>query len=476
MFSQVQQGFCFDDMPGRAIVVVAFGVDVSSYARSMTAVPHALEPVYAFGGPGDPVVLHEGPATVDETATDGRIELRLLPRLSVAWTANRVAGPAVGDPIALGFCTPSGSAETTAHCGSLGPDLGGWIDRVEVGSRTGALHRVIAHWLNLPSLNGSERICDERTGWTCTDRWSFVVAGWRITIDQRPGHRDTWRQAKDSASSVLTHVMQVRREDGSTFTADDVDPVLEALRLGFSFALGRWVAPVLPVGFARTGERIWEEWSPLLCTGGQPGSLRWWFPQRAWEMENLLEGLLAVTGDPAKRFGIRFVVSSSVLAATGGFIEQRIMTAFAALENLSWQRLVVDGPLTATQYKSKEWHTAKRLTALLDSAAIPIGLDGLPLPGLRAAGEWLPIEVERTGPGIVTYVRNKIVHPTDPESQLYGRDGDLVTEAWRLTHHYLTLLILNLVEYHGSYQRNLSPGGYEGDVVAVPWAAEGQAT
>ena len=41
----------------------------------------------------------------------------------------------------------------------------------------------------------------------------------------------------------MTHVMAIERADSGAFTAEDIEPVLDALQLGMSFAVGRWVSP-----------------------------------------------------------------------------------------------------------------------------------------------------------------------------------------------------------------------------------------
>lgn len=411
--------------------------------------------------------------TIDGEGVEGRIELRLLPTLSVHWTAYGGRRPLPGTSVKIEFRAAVGTTEVDAQCSFRGDASAGWIPHLEGGREQGALDHVVAHWLNPPRTGSSDPIHCEDTGWT-PDRWTFLVHGWRVAIDPRSDLEEVLRKRKDTGTSVLTHVMETRRADRSTFSVADVEPVLDGLRLGLSFGLGRWVAPVLPVGFDRAGARVWEEWSPLLCAAGQPGSFRWWAPGRVGEMEDLLASLIRARS--VRRFSVRFIIASAVLSASGGFVEQRIMMSFAALEHLAWHRLVVVGSLAKKDFNSsRKWPVHRKLAALLHEAGIPTDLPSHLLPALHGAREWLPSDVPRTGPGIISYIRNKIVHPTDPEEQLYGRTGDVVTEAWFLAHDYLVLLILHEAGYRGCYRKNLASGGFVGDVVAVPWAS-GEAT
>jgi len=72
-------------------------------------------------------------------------------------------------------------------------------------------------------------------------------------------------QASDIHLYVLTHVMEIRRVDHGDFDVDAVERLLDCLRLTFSFAFGRWVAPVVPVGYDPAGNVAWELWTSPIC-------------------------------------------------------------------------------------------------------------------------------------------------------------------------------------------------------------------
>ena len=136
-----------------------------------------------------------------------------------------------------------------------------------------------------------------------------------------------------------------------------------------------------------------------------------------------------------------------------------------------WRRLVVLGPPTRKEFQEKSFHAAMKLTRVLDDAMIPEGIDVAELPSLAAAAERRDTQIPRTGPYITAHVRNMIVHQTGYENELYGMDDDLLVESWMLSQHYLVLLLLHHLGYQGSYQRQLQPGGWAGDVESVPWAS-----
>lgn len=117
----------------------------------------------------------------------------------------------------------------------------GTIREAEFGTGS-AISEVIVHWINLPKFTAAS--------------WSIEVVGWSISFDQRSDYSEVFRGAGLDEQYALTHVGTVRRADGSDFEVETVMRLLHALQLGLSVALGRWVAPALPVGLNSRGARV----------------------------------------------------------------------------------------------------------------------------------------------------------------------------------------------------------------------------
>jgi hypothetical protein len=130
--------------------------------------------------------------------------------------------------------------------------------------------------------------------------------------------------------------MEITRLDCQAFTSADVQPLLGALHFGLSFALGRWVAPALPVGFDTDGQRVWEQWAPWLCEPGHSGAMAWWYYARADDLQALLYAGSTAFTDPCRADPARLLLSMAVQSNSAGFVEQRLMTAFSEIEDLSW--------------------------------------------------------------------------------------------------------------------------------------------
>jgi len=418
-----------------------------------------VEPVYPFNEPGEPIVVHEGPVGgFNGRVLPGVIELRCSPNPKMAWRLDTAGVPsdqlltaafADDNGYRLRISRPYGEQDVAVQRNSVSR---GWIDPVALGSETAPLDRLVVHWMNLPDL-----------------RFPSDVGAWNLSVSQRGDHREVWEKLGNLESIAVTHAMALSRRDGRPFSAADASVVVDALQFGMSFALGRWVAPALPVGLDENGNIAWEQWASWHCEPGRSHGLAWWHYPRHPELREYLPKILAAMTDPDRVDAARLLISMAIQANQAGFVEQRIMTAFSGIEYLSWIRLVLAGELTAREFKSKDWNAARRLRTLLARAKVSPVIDAETQPKLTTLANGTEIDEPRDGAATVAYVRNRITHPKRPHDDIYRHNG-LLTESWLLTRHYLTLLILQWLGYEGTYQKILGSGGWSGDVIGVPWA------
>lgn len=431
-----------------------------------------LAPAYPFNAPGQAVLLYSGPlGSSSEHEVTGTVSLRCASGLNVTWQLDE------------GQMKPSELLDfenrtISLHLPYAGGEqvITGWgtthgqLDGTTLGSETAPLMRVLVHWMNLPAVR-SPIVLRQGVGegWErWTGRWRAVVGDWSLTWDQRPDHQQVWKVIGEDQSIAMTHVMEVRRVDGQEFTAADFQPFQKALHFGVSFALGRWVAPALPVGFNAQDQRVWEEWAPWLCDTGRNSSLAWWFYLRADDLQDLLNQAHAAFADPNRADTIRMLMAMAVQSNQAGFVEQRIMTSFSGLELLSWVVLKLAQGMSNSEYESLR--AGGRLRQLLDQANMPTAIDPMLQPALAEfAADESGTDQPLDGPAAVARVRNRLVHPKAPQDDIYQRKG-LITDTWLLTRHYLNQLILHWIGYTGSYQTFLGQCGWVGDVEPVPWA------
>lgn len=357
---------------------------------------------------------------------------------------------------------------------------GGWSNGAAFGRAEAALDRIMAHWFNVPDWHGPMLLADatadgdRRQG---SGRWVIEAGGWNVTIDVRPDHARIWRDLHKRHTYVMTHVMQLRRADHASFIAAEAEPVLTALHLGISFALGRWAAPMLPVGRDSTGKVLWENWAVSHCDPAQSPSSGWWYDQEFQSLAELLKRVIGVSADTDAMSRLRLQMMLAIMAMSyDGFVEQRIMSATAGLEHVLWQALVLGERMNAKQFDGRTPFEGQKLAAhdrlrmVLEDARIPLDIDRTLLPVSAKYAEQVKQsqKLDLDGADLVTWTRNRLVHPEATQEPVYRLSG-LVAEVWLLTSHYLVLLTLNSLGYQGDYRDLRRRHGWASETAKVPW-------
>jgi len=373
--------------------------------------------VYPFNDPGQSIVLHDGPiGGLGSIDVPGVVELSCVPVLNLAWSIRHGAGTwNPGGEVTLLLGRPGGSVHLSGTWRESGE---GWSNGAEIGRADAPLKRIVAHWFNLPDFH------------TRLGRWQIETEGWKVTLDIRPDHDRVWTDLHKAHVYVMTHVMELRRADEATFTATEAEPVLTALHVGVSFALGRWAAPVLPVGEGANGEVVWESWRVPHCDPARETSPGWWYQRQHASLADFLDRVIKAFADPDRRPALRLQMRMGISAMNDrGLVEQRVMMGAAGLEHIMWQIMVLGGRMPEDQYLGRgqyRWRGAQAhevLRTVLTDANIPVDIDAQLLPVIaRFVGE------ERRqygavldGPDVVTQIRNRLVHPKAGQERVYRR-------------------------------------------------------
>ncbi|AZQ39086.1 hypothetical protein EJ357_41325 [Streptomyces cyaneochromogenes] len=431
-----------------------------------------LTPVYPYNEPGQPVLLHDGPiGGLGATDVHGRVELTCSNGLSFEWEVGDGTSPGFAnrDEVLLILHRPMGDMVMSGVPRNID---GGWSNGAVFGDSQAPLTRILVHWFNLPNWHGPLRLAEKMANgereWS--GRWQHQASGWKITLDVRPDYQRVWQGLYVTDVYVMTHVMEVSRADDAVFTADEASHLLTAMHVGISFALGRWAAPMLPVGEDSDGCGVWEEWLGSHCDPARRTSDGWWYDQDHESLGDFLSLVIKDFADPDRLVPLRFEMMYAI-SATGSrdFVEPRIIMGTAGLEHIMWQSLVLGGALTKQQYKQRPAHDLLR--RVLRGAHIPVDINPRHLPAAaQYAADVKAKENENIdGADVVTWVRNRLVHPQESQEPVYRLDG-LTRDAWLLARHYLVLLILSSVGYNGKYRDLTRIRGWVGDVSLVPWA------
>lgn len=388
-------------------------------------------------------------------------------KLSVVWIAKPSGSMAFGPrPLNLGLNGAFKSDPIEAFARNWDE---GWINEAELGSKEVRLAKAKLHWFNLPRLRAARRLHSSNNSAADSYRWELSIAGWVLRLDRRPDYDAVWAGLHESEKFLMTHVMEVTRADGSEYGVDDLKSLATALHMAFSFAMGCHVAPALPIGYDGSGRVVWKQWRVPHCDPARSISPGWWSDFQGADFDSYLQlAVPALMDSPLGeqlQFQMMFAIASIVPT---GFVEQRIMIGFAGIEHFTWHRLVVDRHMSKSSYRDLDGH--ERLRKVLNMAGIPADLDAAISPALDAFAK---AELARQGRAldaadVATQMRNRLVHPTDLPGLVY-HIADLITEAWALTRHFLALLILQTLDYRGSYRDLRQLTGSAHQVAPVPW-------
>ncbi len=294
----------------------------------------------------------------------------------------------------------------------------------------------------------------------------LTSSDWTLLIDAPRDPNPVVRRLKENGGYAFTHVAQMCRSDGSQFKLSEATNVLEALRYFLSFVNGSRVGWALPVGFGGAGDPVWSNWAVTVCDEWS-GRFTWHDDHTgAAQVAELFPYFMSLWSDqfwqPVLMRSIGYY-----LEGNDGYLEKRLVIAFAALEMLAWAVLVEDEHWLREDELDRP-RASSLIRLLLKWATIPtaIPVELAALTALSRPVSRLPKE-PIDGPRSVAMVRNRIVHPRRDQKV----DGQVLTEAWLLTSWYLELVLLRVLRYDGQYASRLIRGRFSGTTEPVPWAS-----
>jgi hypothetical protein len=265
-------------------------------------------------------------------------------------------------------------------------------------------------------------------------------------------------QARVERGNVITHVGRWEPASGK-IDVQDAGEIIELLRLWFGFVRGAWSGPLCPQGL--TGDTIvWRQFANWrLTASGLPGVS--WYPPTRVNLSPAFNRFADLRKNPTWRDPLKLLVSWRVEALSRGVAtESKIVMALVALEMLAWVH-VVESERLHSDDDFRDISAAGKIRALLSSLGIPFST-----PNQLASIPGVPAREVFDGPGLVTWVRNKIVHATAKNrtklNALSGRPE--FHRCGRLAIEYLELALLAVLRHEGHYWSRT-----EQKTLPVPW-------
>ena len=309
--------------------------------------------------------------------------------------------------------------------------------------------------LNFPRFYGSQdRWIEVETGEARASHVKLEASGWCVEITEVVGMDDVLKELNRDRGYGFTYDGVITRMDGATFSVEEVDSLLETLRMFLSFVRGKYCSLALVEGEDELGERTWVRWGAHHVESWKTG--------RAWILKNPGGNIMAElfpkfvslfeSGDqPGKTLAraIDWYLQSNESAPHVGLILTE-----AALELLSYHVL---GRPRGTGNESIRKYVENALMKLKVESNVP-----------QECNELWKLQNWGSGPHAITKIRNDLVHPRQDLGEI---SFYVYHEAWTLGQWYVEMILLKELCYQGEYWNRLSDlDGSSEAIQHVPWA------
>ena len=307
--------------------------------------------------------------------------------------------------------------------------------------------------LNFPEVYGNQSLwVSDEQGSNTIPHARLDVSDWCLEITGVSNISDVVNTLRQNRGYGLTYTGVITHRGGIDFSVDEAKVLLESLRVFLSFARGGYCGLALITGKDKCGNDSWVRWGSRQVSDLNNG--------HSWSMtvggDDILSGLFPKFWSLIDPKGIW---RDSIFRTIDWYLRSNesppyvgIILTQVALERLS--SAVLDGKV----YGSKTIEEAlKKLPGMESCLSIPDSREEL---RRLASG--------RTGPHVLTDIRNDLVHPKEGLESV----SDLVHhEAWGLRQWYIEMMMLNKLGYQGSYVNRLAGWrGHDQSVLSVPWA------
>jgi hypothetical protein len=234
------------------------------------------------------------------------------------------------------------------------------------------------------------------------------------------------------------------------------------LHFWFGFLRGAWAGPVFPQGIVGS-DVVWRQFASWKIGESTPANT--WLPEvTPLDLTGLFSGFTRRWTDASWHFGpVGFLVRGGEFSEGLARIRDRVGPG--SVGPTCWVHLVETQRLHS-RGDFRRISAAGRIRALLHHVGVSTMVPDYftLLPSLQQGDAF-------DGPGIITMVRNALVHPTEEnliKTQALG--GEHLLECGQLGLHYVELSILAICGHSTNYARRGWKGWKGEDEVAVPWA------
>ena len=287
-------------------------------------------------------------------------------------------------------------------------------------------------------------------------RLEFELNGYLITIDKRYDYRrEFYEELIEKSGTVTTHVGRIRKKDGTLFKTNNIMGLLDRICTAFSFACGRYVSFSGIRGYQDENE-VYRAWNSGMVT---PFTFLPTWTDTLTNYRNY-EKYLSLMCRRLEDFYYGPAVDWYIESLNNLTMDNDIISVQIALESLSYV-VLVEKTKTLTDTEFDKNSASKNIRMLLQICNIPFGGDEMEIFSDEIREEFAD------GIDLISYYRNKIVHPSKRRNKVFLSAEDI----WNILVigiHYIELAILYIIGYKGEYSNRLKERSF-GEVEVVPW-------
>jgi hypothetical protein len=348
----------------------------------MSELPPPITAIYSHEI-NQPIPLYQGVLEVDDgkklLQRQGTIDLVWYP-LPAVWFRLDLSEPSFLNSPAIKLSVPEHGVTTKATLrkvvtGDRLNYLEGNLDPYDIGTGD-QLSYIILHIVNFPAYIGTW-IENASCGWAGRLTLISEQQNWKLTIDAPYNCKDIQTNLDSQGGYAITNTAKLERNNGEMFTAQQAEEIMIGLCYFLSFVAGRWVSPILPVGFDANNNKIWEKWFYFKLAPYQNPKSNW-FPSN--ESFNLtpkylgtpFRGFLKKYFDDNWQEPIKLLTSLYVESNNSG-VEQAIITTQPAFELLFWL-LFVEQLKCLSKESVEKLNASDKLRLLFSHLQIPLQL------------------------------------------------------------------------------------------------------
>jgi hypothetical protein len=431
--------------------------------------------LYPHAAANEAVPLHEGPVTVRDT---GKPAVEGTGTLVLRWVP--AAGLRLDAELTPGWMPDTGVSVEVDIAGSVAKTL---VNQVSIGVNEG---------VPFARISGSVSTFEKGSGADLTVLGFQVVNfvdfltpgpkpapvfgypphvadlhydGWRIRLSVVGNSQQVFKSLGETGGYAFTHLGQLERADGATFSAQQAEGVLDALVRFLRFARGAACNLAVRWGIDQKGDVVWK-WFNSPVVDPWKGRDSWFDEHHGNLLSEIFPEFARTFADPDLHppFSLALHWYEKSHTRAGG-MEGAIILGLTALDLLG-ALVVVDraGAMSASKYDGLT--AAKKLAALLETIKVPATIPAQysNLAGFATTQGWADASVT------LAEIRHGYVHSNKKRRTVVLSAPKMATfEAWRLSLWYQELALLFLLNHRGEY-RNRVTAGWLGQVETVPWA------